>query len=59
MSIFVCYTNSIARNYLVHIMGCHGNHTISHNQNEFFFEDNIVLHLSYPIEQIGVQKKLS
>ena len=34
------------------IIGCHGNHEISYNQNASIFEDNMFLHLSGPIEQI-------
>ena len=40
-------------------MGCHGNHEISCNQSEFILEDNIVLHLSSPIEQINTHNEMS
>ena len=40
-------------------MGCHGNHDVSYYKNAFIFEDNIFWHLSGPIEQINIQKKMS
>ena len=40
-------------------MGCHGNHDISYYKNAFIFEDNMFWHLSGPIEQINIQKKMS
>ena len=41
------------------IMGCHGNHEISYNHNEFIFEDYICLHLRGRIEQIYTHNKMS
>ena len=40
-------------------MGCHGNHEISYNQRAFIIEDNILLHLSDPIEQIYTHNEMS
>ena len=50
---FCRYTHSLDG-----IMSCHGNHAISHNQNEFYFGGQYFLHLSGPIEHIGMHKKL-
>ena len=44
---------------LSHIMGYHGNHQSSCNQNAFIFKDNIFLNLSGPIEQIYIPSKMS
>ena len=40
-------------------MGCHGNHEISYIQSALFYEDNIFLHLSGPIEQIYTRNEMS
>ena len=52
---FLIYTRIL----LSRVMGCHGNHEISYNQNAFIFEDNIFWHLSGPIEQFYTHNKMS
>ena len=52
MSIFVSIL-------LCRIMGCHGNHEISYNQNAIIFRTIILLHLSGPIEQLYTHNKMS
>ena len=41
-----------------HLMGCHGNHASSYNQNDFK-DTSLYLYLSGPIEQISIHKILS
>ena len=41
------------------MMDFNGNNAISHNQSGLSFEDNMFLHLSGAIEQIGIYKKMS
>ena len=40
------------------IMGCHENHEISYKQRAFIFEDNILLHLNGPNEQIYTHNEI-
>ena len=40
------------------IMGYHGNHEISYNENAFIFRTIFFLHLSGPIEQISSHNEM-
>ena len=41
------------------LIGCHGNHVISHYQNEFIIKEHNVFLLSGPIEPFGINNKCS
>ena len=41
------------------LIGCHGNHVISHYQNEFIIKEQNVFFLSGPIEPFDINNKCS
>ena len=41
------------------LIGCHGNHVISHYQNEFIIKEHNVFLLSGPIEPFDINNKCS
>ena len=54
MSIFAA-----TRLSLKYCRGCHGNDEISDYQDGFIFEEHYLLHLSGPIESVGINMKCS
>ena len=36
-----------------HITGCHGNHAFSHSANKCIFQNNFVLHLGVPMNNLA------
>ena len=44
----------IAESLLNCLIGCHGNHVISHYRNEFIINEHNVFLLSGPIEPFGI-----
>ena len=49
----------IAESLLNCLIGCHGNHVISHYQNEFIIKEHNVFLLSGPIEPYDINNKCS
>ena len=49
----------IAANLLNCLLGCHGNHVISHYQNEFIIKEHNVFLLSGSIEPFDINNKCS